>query len=222
MHTLFSPPAKRFLIALSAIGALFFARRAAAWDDAKIDAKVDAAPAAAKSDIAPGEKSPKKTAEKPKRIVQSRDGSVVLSGRDATVHGVKLRYEPEKSTLGYWLNADDWVSWEFEITRPGKLIVELTQSCGVESAGSHYTVEVGEQRLKDKVQETGSFRFFRLRRLGTLQFEKPGNYTLSIHVQDKPRLAVMDLRAITLRPPKPEKPAAATSGAAKPVAPPKQ
>ena len=156
---------------------------------------------AADAPATPAKQSTPKPAETPKRITQLPDGRVFLTARDATIHGKKLRYEHEKNTLGYWFNADDWVSWDFEITRPGKLIVDLDQSCGADSGGSHYTVEVGEQKLKDKVQETGTFRQFRLRRLGTLQFDKPGVYTLSVRPHDKPHLAVMDLRAVTLTPP---------------------
>ena len=39
----------------------------------------------------------------------------------AEVHGVMLRYEPlpHKNTLGFWTRADDWASWEFDVTKPG-------------------------------------------------------------------------------------------------------
>lgn len=183
MRNLSSPIYGRGLVSVCAAGACLFAAAAVAKDDGN------------------------KTAEKPRQIKQLADGSVNLPARDAVVHGTKLRYESDKSTLGYWFNADDWASWEFEITKPGKLFVDLTQSCGPDSAGSHYTVEVGDQKLKDKVQETGSFRLFRIRRLGAVEFEKPGVYTLSVRVQDKPGAAVMDLRAIKLSPTKAEKPA---------------
>lgn len=141
------------------------------------------------------------SADEPKPIKQLADGRVFLTARDATVHGKKLRYESLKDTLGYWFDAGDWVSWNFEITKPGKFLVDLRQSCGPDSAGSHYIVQVGNQKLKDKVQQTGSFREFRDRRIGTLEFDKPGTYTLSIHVLDKPQLAVMDLKMVTLTPP---------------------
>ncbi|HEX3999367.1 MAG TPA: hypothetical protein VHX65_12520 [Pirellulales bacterium] len=156
---------------------------------------------AAVADEKPTKKIAEKPADEPKRIKQLPDGRVILPARDATIHGAKLHYEKQKGTLGYWFNAEDWVSWEFEITKPGKLVVDLAESCDRESAGSHYTVEVGDQILKDKVQGTGSFRQFRLRRPGTFEFAKPGIYTLSVRVQDKPRLAVMDLRGVTLQPP---------------------
>ncbi len=188
MHSLLSWITKHRLFALAAVGSVLLVVSAAAARNPEIT------PTAHETDVVPAEKSAEKPTEKPKRIVQSRDDSVLLTARDATVHGAKLRYEPQKDTLGYWFNAGDWVSWDFEITHPAKLFVDLTQSCGSDSAGCHYTVSVGDQILKDKVQDTGSFRVFRLRRIGTLQFDKPGIYTLSVRSLDKPSLEVMDLR----------------------------
>ena len=189
MHSLPSWITKQRLFALAAIGSVLVGISAAAAD--KLDV---APPPAKKTDVAPDEKAAEQSAEKPRRIIQLRDDSVLLTARDATVHGTKLRYEPQKNTLGYWFNSDDWVSWDFEITHPAKLFVDLTQSCGSDSAGCHYTVSVGDQVLKDKVQDTGTFRIYRLRRIGTLQFDKPGIYTLSVRSLDKPSLEVMDLR----------------------------
>lgn len=219
MHNLVSRIMEFGLFALAAVGSILIAVSATAADNSDV-----APPTAKKSDVA-AEKTAEKTAEKfaekfagksadtaaetPKRITQFRDDSVLLTARDAKVHGTKLRYESQKNTLGYWFDAADWVSWDFEITHPAKLFVDLTQSCGPDSAGSHYTVSVGNQVLKDKVQDTGSFRIYRLRRIGTLQFDKPGIYTLSVRSLDKPSLEVMDLRAVTLTPPKPERPSAA-------------
>lgn len=180
------------------------------------------AAAAPDSGSAAGAPAPKPVEQQPleqKTVKQLPDGRLLLSARDATIHGTRLRYEPEKSTLGYWFNADDWASWRIEIVRPGKFFVDLTQSCGTDDAGSHYTVEVEDQKLKDKVQDTGSFRFFRLRRIGTLEFTKPGAYTISVHALDKPNRAVMDLRAIALTPPKPEKSAPSKPEPAKAAAP---
>jgi hypothetical protein len=160
-----------------------------------------ASSAATAATSSPTTKSPASSTAHPKPAQQLRDGRVILAARDATVHGKHLRYESTKDTLGYWFDAGDWVSWQFEIKKPGNLIVELVASCDSDSAGSHYSVEIGNQRLQDRVQNTGSFRRFLARRAGTLDFDKPGTYTLSIHVIDKPALAVMDLRAVVLTPP---------------------
>jgi hypothetical protein len=145
-----------------------------------------------------------KPAEAPKRIAQAADGSVVLAAHDVTIHGAKVRYEPDKNTIGYWTRAEDWVSWELEIKQPGQFQVELLGACGEGSGNSRYVLEIGDQKLEDKVPETGSFRTFRLRKIGVVQIDRPGNYTLSIHPTSKPGLAVMDLRTVALKPVKPE------------------
>ncbi len=145
-----------------------------------------------------------KSAE-PKRLKQGKDGTIVLPARDVTVHGTTIRYEPDKNTIGYWLKQDDWVSWELEVTTPGKFTIELFAGCATASAGSHYTVEIAEQKLQDKVQDTGGFHNFRVRRVGEVTIDKPGNYTLSVKVDDKPGHAVMDLRQVVLSPPKAKK-----------------
>ena len=162
-------------------------------------------PDTAKTDTSQPQQKP---AHEPKRIKQREDGSMVLQARDVVVHGKTVRYEPDKNTIGYWTKPEDWVSWELEITQPGTLTVEMFEACGRGSGGSHYTVEIADQKLTDQVPDTDSFRNFRTRKIGEVKIEKPGNYTLSVRVVDKPGLAVMDLRTITLKPPMAEKPEA--------------
>jgi arylsulfatase A len=147
-----------------------------------------------------------KQAHEPKRIMQGKDGSVVLQARDVVVHGKTVRYEPDKNTIGYWTKPDDWVSWELEIMHPDTFSVEMFEACGRGSGGSHYTVEIADQKLTDQVPDTDSFRNFRTRKIGQVKIDKPGNYTLSVRVDDKPGLAVMDLRTVTLKPVKAESP----------------
>jgi hypothetical protein len=169
-----------------------------------------------------------KPAREAKRIKQGKDGSVVLQARDVVIHGTTVRYEPDKNTIGYWTKPADWVSWELEITRPDTFTVEMFEACGRGSGGSHYTVEIAgadskpeqgsDQKLTDQVPDTDSFRNFRTRKIGGFKIEKPGNYTLSVHVVDKPGLAVMDLRTVTLKPPLAEKTEPAKTEASKPGA----
>jgi arylsulfatase A len=134
------------------------------------------------------------------RIKQSDKGLVVLQARDVVIHGTTVRYEPDKNTIGYWSKQSDWVSWELEIVRPGAFTVEMYMGCGAGSGGSHFTVEIADQKLSDKVPDTGSFHNFRVRNVGTVKIDKPGNYTLSVRASDKPGVAVMDLRSVTLTP----------------------
>jgi hypothetical protein len=78
----------------------------------------------------------------------------------------------------------------------------MYMGCGAGSGGSHFTVEVADQKLSDKVPDTGSFHNFRLRNVGAVKIDKPGKYTLSVRASDKPGVAVMDLRSVTLTPAK--------------------
>jgi arylsulfatase A len=134
--------------------------------------------------------------------LQAADGTITLPAKTADVHGVQLRYEPlpHKNTLGFWTKADDWVSWEFEVKKPGTFTVVALQGCGKGSGGSEVEFAVGEQTLKLTVEDTGGFQNFKEREVGTVTLEKAGRYTLSVKAKTKPGVAVMDLRSVTLKP----------------------
>ena len=133
---------------------------------------------------------------------QSADGSVTLPARSADVHGVMLRFEPlpHKNTLGYWVRVDDWVSWEFQLTKSGSFRLEILQGCGNASGGSEVDVLVAGQTFPVTVQETGSFQNFVRREIGTVKFDQTGRYTLAVKPRKKPAAAVMDLREVRLVP----------------------
>ncbi len=131
---------------------------------------------------------------------QDSDGNVTLPAKTAEVHGIMLRYEPlpHKNTLGYWVRPDDWASWDFQITKPGKFRVEILQGCGTGSGNSDVEFAVGEQKLAVRVEDTGGFQKFIRREIGTLDLSQPGRFTLSVKPQKKPGVAVMDLREVRL------------------------
>lgn len=133
---------------------------------------------------------------------QRTDGSIVLLATNAVLHGTKIQYEPQphKNTLGYWTKAEDWASWDFKVTQPGKFEVSLMQACGKGSGGSEVNFSIGAQVIKDVVPETGSFTTWTNRTIGTFTLERAGEFQIAVKPVKKPGLAVMDLRAITLRP----------------------
>ena len=135
-------------------------------------------------------------------LTQSTEGLVFLHARFATTHGGNVRYEPppHKDTLGFWTRPDDWVDWKFRLAQPGAFTVELTQACGKGSGGSEYILSVGGQSLTNTVPDTGAFTNFIQRAIGTVRLAQPGEYTLTVKPLKKPGLAVMDLRAVTLKP----------------------
>jgi arylsulfatase A len=136
-----------------------------------------------------------------KIIPQSADGNVLLHARDVRIHGTTVRYEPQphKNTIGYWTRVEDWVSWDFEVSKPGKFSVEILQGCGQGSGGSEVDFVIGTQKLSMKVQETGGFQNFVERTLGTVTLDKTGAHKLEVRPRTKPGIAVMDLRSVTLK-----------------------
>lgn len=134
-----------------------------------------------------------------KPVVQAGDQSITLHARDCTVHGNGLRYEatPEKNTLGFWGNAKDWVSWDFELKKPGKFIVFAMHGSG---GGSEIEIAVGEQKLNWTTKNTGGYHTFTFLEVGTLSLDAPGSVTLTLKPIKKQGGAVMDLRQVILLP----------------------
>ncbi len=135
-------------------------------------------------------------------VLPAADGSVELDARDATVHGVTLRYEPnaKKLCLGYWSNPADWASWRFEIRTPGRYRVEIHQGCGAGHGGSMAKVLVADAAFEFAVEDTGHFQNFRPREVGTVQFDAAGQYSLAVKPITRKSVAVMDIRRIRLLP----------------------
>jgi len=122
-----------------------------------------------------------------------------LHARFATIHGKTARYEygGGKDNIGFWTNANDWVSWEFVIERGGNFQVEVVYACDKGTGGSEFAVEVAGQKLMGIVEETGSWTDFVTRTLGTVSLQ-PGRYTLSVRPQMMKGYAVMNLQRIRL------------------------
>src|SRR5690349_11783346 len=135
-------------------------------------------------------------------ITQSAAGDITLLARDATTHGVMLRYEPAeiKNCLGYWVNPDDWAGWEFAVTKPGTFDVEVWQGCGKGQGGSDAEVRIAGEKLDFVVQETGHFQIFVPRRIGRVKLSQPGNYPLAVRALRKKAGAVMDVQQVRLIP----------------------
>jgi arylsulfatase A-like enzyme/outer membrane protein assembly factor BamB len=133
---------------------------------------------------------------------QAAEGTVTLHAKTAEVHGIQLRYEPlpHKNVLGFWSRAEDWASWEFQISRPGTFAVEILQGCGKGQGGSAVELAVAGQTLAFAVEDTGDFHALKARAIGKVRLERPGRYTLTVKPTRKARGAVMDLRTVVLKP----------------------
>lgn len=131
---------------------------------------------------------------------------VVLKARDARVQGRRptAKYETEKGkdNIGFWTKAADRVSWDFDISVPGRFAVDIQYACPKTSSGSTYEVVIGAEKLQGTVKSTDNWDTYRTERLGTIRVDQPGRTTLSVRPIKKPRLAlaVMNLKSVTLLP----------------------
>jgi alpha-L-fucosidase len=135
-------------------------------------------------------------------LAQAADGSITLPAAEAVVHGQTARYESGhgKDNIGFWTNPKDQVSWEFAVKKPGEFQVFVTYACEKGAGGSTFAVAVGDQKVSGKVEETGSWTQFTEKRLGELRLPGAGRFTLTVAPETMPRGAVMNLKAVTLRP----------------------
>jgi arylsulfatase A len=133
---------------------------------------------------------------------QAADGTITMHARTAEVHGTMLRYEPlpHKETLGFWVNAADYATFEFTVKTPGEFAVEALQGCGSGQGGSVVEFSVGDQKVELTVVDTGGFQAFKPREVGKLRIEEEGRHILTIKPKTKAKDAVMDVRQVTLRP----------------------
>ena len=128
-------------------------------------------------------------------------GIISLPASKAVVHAQTMRYEEQsyKNVLGFWVKAEDWAEWNFEITAEGTYTLDILQGCGKGSGGAEVEFAIGEQKFMTKIVETGHFQNMIRRDLGTVKLPV-GKYTLTVRPKTKPGAAVMDLREVRLVP----------------------
>ncbi len=139
-------------------------------------------------------------------VLKNTQSAVRLLASSATVHGERLRYEPEtfKNVLGYWTEVGDWAEWEFECPRAGKYALEIHCGCGSGNGGSEIEVvlETGDgnvQQVPWTVRETGHFQNIVIDRLGVVNLTN-GTGRLSVRPKKKAAAAIVDIRQVILLP----------------------
>ena len=130
------------------------------------------------------------------------DGSIMLHGREASVRGTSLRYEPEphKQTLGCWTRAEDAAEWKFTVAQASEFEMEVLQGCGIGQGGSTMAVAVDSAPVIDFiVEETGHFQAFKPRNVGRIRLTA-GEHTLAVQPRSIAKKAACDIRQVRLVP----------------------
>jgi alpha-L-fucosidase len=136
----------------------------------------------------------------PYSISQDPSGSVTMTALDALVQGSTAKYDPQHDDIGYWTDANDRVSWDFTIARPGTFDLEIVYGCQAENDGSEFAVNLAGQNLTGKVIDTGGWYSFKTFKLGQVTFDRMGRQTLMIKAVSMPKGAVMNLKSVVLKP----------------------
>ncbi|MDA0812567.1 MAG: beta-propeller fold lactonase family protein, partial [Verrucomicrobia bacterium] len=141
------------------------------------------------------------TLEVADNTTQFPDGRIVLSALDGRVEGdrAKLETHPGNHRIGFWSNADDSVHWSYQATRPGMYDVELTYSVA-NGDGNQVELSFGSETLTGKLVDTGSWYRYTTVPVGRVYIEKAGEVPVKVRGVKMKGAALMNLKAITLRP----------------------
>jgi alpha-L-fucosidase len=134
----------------------------------------------------------------PPLLTQAADGSLALPAAEALLHGEMIQYESgrNRNNIGFWTNPDDWVEWQFHVTKPGKfnVIAEIAAL----GSGSFYVI-VGSQQMKGTAPTTGDYGRFQTVNLGAVELTTTGKTSLAVK-PIREGWQPMNLRAIRLTP----------------------
>lgn len=129
---------------------------------------------------------------------QDSGGAVVLPANEARLHGQGLRYESgdRRDNIGYWTNPEEWVDWEFKVTRPGKFEVSA-EIAGLD--GAAFEVWLGGQKRQAAAPATGDYGNFKAADLGVMEIPKAGKVVLALRPL-KEGWHPINLKAVRLQP----------------------
>ena len=132
---------------------------------------------------------------------QAKNGTLRLTADDAEIHGATARVEGDQErNIGYWMGASDTVSWPAKITHLGQFRVEVVQACPDGTAGTEYTLSVGDQTVSCNVVATGGWRSYKTVPVGKIKVDQAGSLIIKLVPGKLKGFAVMNLRAVVLKP----------------------
>ena len=126
---------------------------------------------------------------------QAADGSVTLSAELADLHGgVQVETIDGQPNVGWWTNPRDFVSWSFQVTRPGRFDVTVAYAS---PADSKFEIAAGDRKMPAATGSTGGYQKFETVKLGTIEL-KPGAVELTLKPQEG--WQAINLRSVVLKP----------------------
>jgi alpha-L-fucosidase len=149
-------------------------------------------------------------------LSQQPEGTVTLPAFLGNLHRAKgdgLRFD-SRGVAERWTNKDDWLDWQFKITRPGTfdiVIVTSEQKYGRDWEGGHtVALDVAGQKVTGTVENNGKeenpvnpYWPYVISKIGRVTVAKPGQFNLSlrpetIKAEKKLGLALVSVRLVPI------------------------
>jgi len=136
-----------------------------------------------------------------RNMPEFRKGMVRVLGKHARISGSRhARFDSEINALAYWWRGNTWFSWDADVPKSGKYVVQLTYGCLSYSAGSTYVIAVGDRKVRGVVGTTGRWATFTTDDAGKIELDKRGPATITVRLINTPGKGIMTLHAVTLLP----------------------
>jgi alpha-L-fucosidase len=128
-------------------------------------------------------------------------GILELNYLTAITHGkAKTRYNRTGGPhIGKWTGPDDYAEWHIHLDKPGIFSVNISYAADKEWEGKQYEITNGFSKIKTTVIHTGTQHVYHEFPVGYFEFEKPGDYTLTIKPTISGDTNLMYLRHIKLK-----------------------
>ena len=141
---------------------------------------------------------PSQPGNNPVTIHAKANGTLSLPASKSELHGTQFRFEQKYGNIGFWNQADEYVTWTIEVPVSGEYKVTLDYACPADVAGNTCKLDCSQEVLRATVPGTGNWDDYQLLDIGTLKLKKG---TTSIRFGPEGDISgwLMDLRGLTLR-----------------------
>ena len=142
-------------------------------------------------------------------LQQQPGGEVTLPAYLGTIHGSAMRLD-SRGVVERWTSKDDWVDWDFKVTRPGAFEAVLVSSeqkyGGRWEGGQSVTIDAAGQQIKAVVANNGkeenpsnAYWPYVVSKLGRLKVDKAGKYHLSLKPESIPTTQKFGITLVSVR-----------------------
>ncbi|MGB0582021.1 MAG: hypothetical protein ACPGVU_20185 [Limisphaerales bacterium] len=133
------------------------------------------------------------------KSTEHADGTIVLSALDAKVFGqrAKLETHPGNHRIGFWVDSNDYVHWDFKPKKTGRYLVEIAYS-QAGPPGNEVQITFNGNPITIRVNSTGSWYAYTGMRTGQVQLDAGVRYSVDVKCTRQVSGAVMNLKAIVL------------------------